>query len=50
MWVISMICISLTLDRAALNISGVGALPDDPVVKTPCFRRRGRGLDPWSGK
>jgi len=50
MWIISMICISLTLDKAALNISGVGAIPDGPVVKTLCFQCRGHGLDPWSGK
>ena len=23
--------------------------PGDPVVKTPCFRRRGHGFDSWSG-
>ena len=23
--------------------------PGSPVVKTPCFQRRGHGLDPWSG-
>ena len=50
MWVISMICISLTLDGAGLNVSGVGTIPNGPVVETPCFQCRGHGLDPWLGK